>query len=160
MFQFDPPGPDSRRDRSLACAAALGAGALPWALDLYTRGPLGAWRLVLVVPIGIYAVYTGLMAGLFLTIEFAAKATAPNASRRLRLVARYLGNGALGLFFGGITLAGVALSFPQPRPWWFSAVWCGAAVALGDASGVLRRRRRRISVQRAEAEWRQHEETT
>lgn len=160
MFQVDPPDRQGRRDRSLACAAALGSGALAWAIDLFTRGPLGAWRLALVVPIGIYAVYTGLVAGLFLTFEFAAKATDPHASRRLRLVARHLGNGALGLFFGGITLVGVVLSYPQPRPWWFSAVWCGAAVAVGVTSGILRRRRRRIDVQRAEAEGHQREETT
>ena len=143
IFRVEPLDARSRRDGWGACAVAAGAGVAAWALDVFTRGPLGAWRYLLVVPLGVYTVYLAFFCSIFLAVELASKATARDAPRWLRLVGRYLGTGASGLAFGLTVLAAIALTYPQPRPWWFYAAYAGAACALGVLSGTLRRRRRR-----------------
>lgn len=39
----------------------IAAGVAAWAIAMYTRTSLGAWRFLLVVPLTAYAVYTGAM---------------------------------------------------------------------------------------------------
>ncbi|MBR7837896.1 hypothetical protein KDL01_31775 [Actinospica durhamensis] len=148
MFQVEI-APDSATGvwGALALTVALGAGA--WALEVYTRGSLGAWRFALVVPLVLGAAFQGFFVVLFLPVAIAAKATAPGAPRWLRFLARHAGNGFLAMLLVDLLLASLALSYPQPRPWQFYALISAAGFVGGVVVGV-RRRRRRWAAWRAE----------
>lgn len=150
MFRVEiAPGSATGAWGACAVMVALGAGA--WALEVYTRGSLGAWRFALVVPLVLGAVFQGFFVVLFLPFAIAAKATAPGAPRWLRFLARHAGNGLGGMLLVDLLLASLALSYPQPRPWQIYALISAAGFVGGVVAGV-RRRRRRWALWRAERE--------
>ncbi|WP_034263110.1 hypothetical protein [Actinospica robiniae] len=153
----DPPRPDDEAGRtfsfeievetplqiSVSSALVLAEIVGAWALAEFAQQSLGLWRFALAVPLVLIALVQGLLTFIALAALIGERPIAPNAPRWLRVAARYLGYGLGGMLLADLVMAGMTISYPQPRPWIGYVSISAAAFVVGVASGIKHRRRRR-----------------